>query len=68
MKKETIIHNVKDFAVITFGAALAAAAVASITTVIILAVHHKKKKKLANEEIDLFGEESDAVAEDADIA
>ena len=47
---------------------IAAAAVASITTVIILAVHHKKKKKLANEEIDLFGEESDAVAEDADIA
>ena len=27
MKKETIIHNVKDFAVITFGAALAAAAI-----------------------------------------
>lgn len=47
---------------------IAAAAVASITTVIILAVHHKKKKKLANEEIDLLGEESDAVAEDANIA
>ena len=47
---------------------VAAAAVASITTVIILAVHHKKKKKLANEEIDLLGEESDAVAEDANIA
>lgn len=27
MKKETIIHNVKDFAIITFGAALAAAAI-----------------------------------------
>lgn len=27
MKKETIIHNVKDFVVITFGAALAAAAI-----------------------------------------
>ena len=27
MKKETIIHNVKDFAVITFGAALAATAI-----------------------------------------
>ena len=47
---------------------IAAAAVASITTVIILAVHHKKKKKLANEEIDLLDKESDAVAEDADIA
>lgn len=47
---------------------IAAAAVASITPVIILAVHHRKKKKLANEEVDLFDEESDAVAEDADIA
>ena len=47
---------------------IAAAAVASITTVIILAVHHKKKKKLANKEIDLLDEESDGVAEDADIA
>ena len=27
MKKETLIHNVKDFVVITFGAALAAAAI-----------------------------------------
>ena len=47
---------------------IAAAAVASITTVIILAVHHKKKKKLANEKVDLLDEESDGVAEDADIA
>ena len=27
MRKETIVHNAKDFAVITFGAALAAAAI-----------------------------------------
>ena len=47
---------------------IAAAAVASITTVIILAVHHRKNKKLANEEVDLLDEESDAVAEDAVIA
>ena len=47
---------------------IAAAAVASIATVIILAVHHRKNKKLANEEVDLLDEESDAVAEDAVIA
>ena len=46
---------------------IAAAAVASITTVILLAVHHKKKT-LANKEVDLLDEESDGVAEDADIA